>query len=156
MGPRRGGDAGTAISVRALSITGGAVDFRSLQPGADRHVLVDDIGVRAALALAGNDITANASVTARGGQVDVSGRLDTAAMRGQVRVDARLPGARLTADGGIDGDDIRAQAVVDATDLATAARQPEARRHNATGRDRWQRAGQRRRHRHAYGAVSCA
>ena len=120
--PGRGGDRGMAISVRALSITGGAVDFRAEQPGADRHVLVDDIGVRAAATVAGDDVTANASVTARGGQVDVSGRLDTAAMRGHVRVDARLPGARLTADGGIDGDAISGQAVVDATDLATLAR----------------------------------
>ncbi len=116
------GERGMAISVRALSITGGAVDFRAAQPGADRHVLVDDIGVRAAMTVAGDDVTANASVTARGGQVDVSGRLDTAAMRGHVRVDARLPGARLTADGGIDGDAISGQAVVDATDLATLAR----------------------------------
>ena len=40
------------VSVRALSITGGVVDFTSAQPGADRHILVDDVGVRAALALA--------------------------------------------------------------------------------------------------------
>jgi translocation and assembly module TamB len=121
-GPPKGDDGGMTIDLRALAITGGVVDFRSQLPGAERHVHVDDIGVRAALGLAGARFTGDASVTARGGRLDVSGTLDTAAKRGHASLRALLPGTQLTAAGGVDGEDVRATVTVDATDLAATAR----------------------------------
>ena len=99
-------------------------------------------------------MTANASVTARGGQFDASGQLDAAAMRGHVRVDARLPGARLTADGGIDGDAIRGQAMLDATDLAAAARRLRLDDHTPPAAIAGSGRRQRRGHRHPWRAVA--
>ena len=126
-----GGGSRIAIDVRALAVTGGVIDYRSLSggphgPGGARgqetHVNVADLSIHGAARLDGDRVSADAAIRVRGGQADARGTFDLRTRRGEATVRAGVRGVGLAADGRLDGDRIAGRARVDATDLAVTAR----------------------------------
>ena len=114
------------IEVRGWEVTGGVVEFQSGGADARRRVRVDDVRIGGTLQLAGDRLALDTTVDLPGGHLELRGVADLSPARGPIalegRLEARLPGARVTASGVAKDRRVDLRLAVDATDLDATAR----------------------------------